>query len=72
MSTTSPIQSFTKWLQLKIYQAEVTFSVYIFTPLEKFIFCTLFSPLNHPPPIYVPTCLMCRPVLSFKQNGRQD
>ncbi|KAJ9143860.1 hypothetical protein NKR23_g6350 [Pleurostoma richardsiae] len=34
----SPIESFSKWLQLKIYQVEVTFSVYIFTPLEKFIF----------------------------------
>lgn len=29
---------FTKWLQAKILQVEVTFSVYIFTPLEKFIF----------------------------------
>lgn len=35
----SPLDSFTKWLKLKIYQLEVTFSVYIFTPLEKFIFC---------------------------------
>ncbi|KAK1770600.1 hypothetical protein QBC33DRAFT_512339 [Phialemonium atrogriseum] len=34
----SPLDSFTKWLKLKIYQLEVTFSVYIFTPLEKFIF----------------------------------
>ncbi|KAI7780011.1 hypothetical protein LA080_000120 [Diaporthe eres] len=34
----SPYQSLTKWLSLKIYQVEVTFSVYIFTPLEKFIF----------------------------------
>lgn len=35
--------SFTKWLQLKIYQVEVTWCVYIFTPLEKFIFCTFCS-----------------------------
>lgn len=34
---------FTKWLQAKILQVEVTFSVYIFTPLEKFIFCTFFG-----------------------------
>lgn len=48
----SAIQAFSKWLHLKQYQIEVTFSVYIFTPLEKFIFCTcllcstdlLFSP----------------------------
>ncbi|KKY39542.1 hypothetical protein UCDDA912_g00431 [Diaporthe ampelina] len=37
-SSVSPYQSLTKWLSLKIYQVEVTFSVYIFTPLEKFIF----------------------------------
>lgn len=34
----SPLESFTKWLKLKIYQLEVTFSVYIFTPVEKFVF----------------------------------
>lgn len=39
-ASVSPYQSLTKWLSLKIYQVEVTFSVYIFTPLEKFIFCT--------------------------------
>ncbi|KAG8163501.1 hypothetical protein KVR01_006798 [Diaporthe batatas] len=37
-SSSSPFQSLTKWLSLKLYQVEVTFSVYIFTPLEKFIF----------------------------------
>ncbi|KAG6356151.1 hypothetical protein INS49_015538 [Diaporthe citri] len=37
-ASVSPYQSLTKWLSLKIYQVEVTFSVYIFTPLEKFIF----------------------------------
>ncbi|KAH8756761.1 hypothetical protein F5883DRAFT_163995 [Diaporthe sp. PMI_573] len=37
-SSVSPFQSLTKWLSLKVYQVEVTFSVYIFTPLEKFIF----------------------------------
>jgi hypothetical protein len=35
----SRLESFSKWLQLKIYQIEVTFSVYIYTPIEKFIFC---------------------------------
>ncbi|KAK3359198.1 hypothetical protein B0T25DRAFT_532250 [Lasiosphaeria hispida] len=34
----SYLESFSKWIQLKIYQLEVTFSVYIFTPIEKFIF----------------------------------
>jgi len=35
----SQLESFSKWLQLKIYQLEVTMSVYIYTPIEKFIFC---------------------------------
>lgn len=47
-SSVSPFKSLTKWLSLKIYQVEVTFSVYIFTPLEKFIFCTSAAPLFHP------------------------
>ncbi|GAB1315017.1 hypothetical protein MFIFM68171_05227 [Madurella fahalii] len=34
----SSLESFSKWLQLKIYQLEVTMSVYIFTPIEKFVF----------------------------------
>lgn len=44
------LESFSKWLQLKIYQLEVTLSVYMFTPSEKFFFCTfvaLFSPSCH-------------------------
>ena len=35
---TSYLESLSKWIQLKIYQLEVTYSVYIFTPIEKFIF----------------------------------
>jgi hypothetical protein len=34
------LDRFGKWVQLKVYQIEVTFSVYMFTPAEKFIFCT--------------------------------
>ncbi|KAK1835422.1 hypothetical protein QBC39DRAFT_341340 [Podospora conica] len=34
----SYLESFSKWIQLKIYQLEITYSVYIFTPIEKFIF----------------------------------
>ncbi|KAK3906424.1 hypothetical protein C8A05DRAFT_29703 [Staphylotrichum tortipilum] len=34
----SKLESFSKWLQLKIYQLEVTMSVYMYTPNEKFIF----------------------------------
>lgn len=35
---TSHISSFIRWLQLKKYQYEVTFSLYMLTPTEKFIF----------------------------------
>ncbi|KAH8881509.1 hypothetical protein GQ53DRAFT_754329 [Thozetella sp. PMI_491] len=54
----SYLEAFSKWLQLKIYQFEVTLSIYIYTPLEKFVFysvsfllcsltfiaCTLYLP----------------------------
>lgn len=33
-------QSVARWFRLKQYQIEVTFGVYIFTPIEKFVFCT--------------------------------
>lgn len=59
-ASVSPYQSLTKWLSLKIYQVEVTFSVYIFTPLEKFIFCTshlacLPACHPHPPALLTPS-----------------
>lgn len=38
------ITDFSRWLHLKQYQLEVTFCVYIFTPWEKFAFCTPASP----------------------------
>lgn len=37
---TSHVLSFVRWLQLKKYQYEVTFSLYMLTPTEKFIFST--------------------------------
>lgn len=43
----SVFERFSKWLQLKVYQFEVTFSVYIFTPMEKLFFCTS-SPSSSP------------------------
>ncbi|KAK3326294.1 hypothetical protein B0H66DRAFT_550575 [Apodospora peruviana] len=36
------LEKFSKWLQLKIYQLEVTLSVYMFTPNEKFVFYSVF------------------------------
>ncbi|KAB5563209.1 hypothetical protein GE09DRAFT_1056914 [Coniochaeta sp. 2T2.1] len=37
----SLLERFSKWLQLKVYQVEVTFSVYMFTPLEKLFFWSI-------------------------------
>ena len=34
-----------RWLQRKRYQYEVTFSLYMLTPTEKFIFSTFRCPL---------------------------
>lgn len=39
----SVVASCRRWLGLKIYQFEVTFAVYMFTPWEKFAFCTPLS-----------------------------
>jgi hypothetical protein len=36
---------FAKWVQKKKYQYEVTFSLYMLTPTEKFVFST--CPPNH-------------------------
>lgn len=44
---------FVKWLQKKNYQYEVTFSLYMLTPTEKFVFSTFHYPL--PIPIYFST-----------------
>ncbi|KAK7563130.1 hypothetical protein IWX47DRAFT_859243 [Phyllosticta citricarpa] len=41
-----------RWLQRKRYQYEVTFSLYMLTPTEKFIFSTcdcLLAPIPNPP-----------------------
>jgi len=40
-STPSLLTSFIRWLRLKNYQYEVTFSLYMLTPAEKLIFNTL-------------------------------
>lgn len=39
---------FVKWLQKKNYQYEVTFSLYMLTPTEKFVFSTFHYPLPIP------------------------
>lgn len=41
---------FVKWLQKKNYQYEVTFSLYMLTPTEKFVFSTFHY--THPNPLH--------------------
>jgi hypothetical protein len=66
------LQRLGRWLRLKQYQIEVTFGVYMFTPVEKFVFCK-WSSFSFPPPrlktlyrqfvgIYLPFTL---PMLSY-------
>lgn len=40
------LDRFGKWVQLKVYQVEVTYSVYMFTPAEKFIFWSILFLVN--------------------------
>ncbi|KMU76937.1 hypothetical protein CISG_05979 [Coccidioides immitis RMSCC 3703] len=40
-SSPSVFTTFIRWLRLKNYQYEVTFALYMLTPMEKFIFNTL-------------------------------
>ena len=42
----SPFDKFSKWLKLKIYQIELNFSVYMFTPWERIVFCAWNPPLR--------------------------
>lgn len=35
------VSSLFRWMRLKVYQYEVTFSLYMLTPIEKLIFSTL-------------------------------
>lgn len=46
-------KSLIRWLQRKRYQYEVTFSLYMLTPTEKFIFstCSLTYYPDPPPPL---------------------
>ncbi|KAK4168054.1 hypothetical protein QBC43DRAFT_310747 [Cladorrhinum sp. PSN259] len=37
----SSLEKFSKWIQLKIYQLEVTLAVYMFTPAEKAVLDSL-------------------------------
>ncbi|KAI0487562.1 hypothetical protein F4859DRAFT_261182 [Xylaria cf. heliscus] len=41
--TSTQLDTFVRWLRLRKYRIEVTYGVYVFTPMEKLAFWTLFS-----------------------------
>lgn len=43
------LQAAGRWFKRKQYQLEVTFGVYMFTPIEKDVFCTDPSSPSYPP-----------------------
>ncbi|CAK7272902.1 hypothetical protein SEPCBS119000_005368 [Sporothrix epigloea] len=43
----SPLERFSKWINLKIYQFEVTYSVYMLTPMENLTSIAIFLYLPH-------------------------
>ncbi|RWA06627.1 hypothetical protein EKO27_g8478 [Xylaria grammica] len=43
--TSTQFDIFVRWLRLKKYRIEVTYGVYVFTPMEKVVFWTLFCVL---------------------------
>ncbi|KAI1183217.1 hypothetical protein F5B17DRAFT_434833 [Nemania serpens] len=43
--TSTPLDTFARWLRLKKYRIEVTYGVYVYTPMEKLVFWTLFCSL---------------------------
>ena len=55
-----------RWLKLKRYQYEVTFSLYMLTPMEKFVFSTFLVPLHSPSPSMPPIRASSR----FPRSGR--
>ncbi|KAI1103236.1 hypothetical protein F4804DRAFT_310825 [Jackrogersella minutella] len=42
MSSPSTLKALARWARLKKYRIEVTYGVYVFTPMEKFAFWTIF------------------------------
>ncbi|KAI2615029.1 hypothetical protein GGR54DRAFT_642763 [Hypoxylon sp. NC1633] len=45
MSSPPAIEALARWVHLKKYRIEVTYGVYVFTPVEKAAFWTLFCSL---------------------------
>ncbi|KAI2637887.1 hypothetical protein GGS26DRAFT_431504 [Hypomontagnella submonticulosa] len=42
MSSLTTLEAWARWARLKKYRIEVTYGVYVFTPMEKFFFWTIF------------------------------
>ncbi|KAI1401630.1 hypothetical protein F4819DRAFT_486438 [Hypoxylon fuscum] len=42
MSSPPAIESLARWVRLKKYRIEVTYGIYVFTPVEKVLFWTIF------------------------------
>ncbi|KAJ2981995.1 hypothetical protein NUW58_g6546 [Xylaria curta] len=40
--TSTQLDTFVRWLRLRKYRMEVTYGVYVYTPMEKIVFWTLF------------------------------
>ncbi|OTB00016.1 hypothetical protein M426DRAFT_246085 [Hypoxylon sp. CI-4A] len=42
MSSPSSLEALTQWARLKKYRIEVTYGIYVYTPMEKVVFWTIF------------------------------
>ncbi|KAI0385135.1 hypothetical protein F5Y04DRAFT_277201 [Hypomontagnella monticulosa] len=42
MPSPNTLEAWARWARLKKYRIEVTYGVYVFTPVEKFFFWTIF------------------------------
>ncbi|KAI1778930.1 hypothetical protein F4818DRAFT_234184 [Hypoxylon cercidicola] len=57
MSSPTAVEAFARWARLKKYRIEVTYGVYVFSPMEKIIFwslfCFLFTVISFAATVYV-------------------
>ncbi len=63
--------SLLRWFQRKRYQYEVTFSLYMLTPTEKFVFSTCSPPLLTTSALLHPTCPTYHVVFRRMWVGRE-
>ncbi|KAL7621491.1 hypothetical protein AAE478_008814 [Parahypoxylon ruwenzoriense] len=75
--SSSPIDALARWARLKKYRIEVTYGVYVFTPMEKVvfwtIFCFLFTVISFAALVYTQrNVLLLIRYASFYVNGAGD